>query len=129
MGPAASFARRPRSGLERVALAGLSAVIALAWSSAVPLRAQSSPPSPQRYPVRCRLAAGPWTPCVMTIEQLGERWWLELGGHRVDFRHDGRGSVQMQRPPGQWQNVTSRWSDEQALCWDGVCAKGEFPLD
>lgn len=129
MGPAARFVRQPRSGHERLPLAVLTVWIALAWSSVAPLRAETALPAPQRYPVRCRLAGGPWAACVMTIEQLGERWWLELGGKRVEFRHDGKGTVQMQRLPGQWQTVKSQWSDDQALCWDGICAKGQFPLD
>lgn len=129
MGPSASVVRQPRSGFEPLLLALLSGAMVLAWSSVVPLRAESAPPLPQRYPVHCRLAGGPWAACVMAIEQLGERWWLELGGQRVVFRHDGKGTVQMQRRPGQWQTVTAQWSDDQALCWDGVCAKGPFPLD
>lgn len=84
---------------------------------------------PGRFPVRCRLDAGPWRPCVMTVEAVGERWRLDLNGQRLEFRHDGRGMVEMQRPPDGWRTVSSRWSDDQALCWDGICAQGQFPLD
>jgi hypothetical protein len=25
--------------------------------------------------------------------------------------------------------VSSRWEDRNSLCWDGVCARGDIPLD
>jgi len=84
----------------------------------------------QRIPLRCRLAPGPWQACMMRIEVVGQRWTLELPGHQLDFRHEGTGKVEMQRPPsGRWSPVTSRWTKEQALCWGEVCALGQFPLD
>jgi hypothetical protein len=65
----------------------------------------------------------------MTVEAVGERWQIDLNGLRVVFRHDGKGSVQMRKPSGPWQTVSGRWAEDQALCWDGLCAKGSFPLD
>jgi hypothetical protein len=52
-----------------------------------------------------------------------------VGNQRIDFRHDGRGSVQMQRGGRGWQPVRAHWHDDTSLCWDGVCAKGDLPLD
>jgi hypothetical protein len=92
--------------------------------SPLPVRSE-----PGRFPVRCRLDQGPWRPCVMTVEAVGERWRIELNDQRLEFRHDGRGLVEMQGPSDGWRAVNSRWSDDQALCWDGVCAQGQFPLD
>jgi hypothetical protein len=25
--------------------------------------------------------------------------------------------------------VSSRWDDQNKLCWDGICARGDIPLD
>ncbi len=85
--------------------------------------------APQEISLECRLGEGPWQPCRMTIESVGERWQIEQNGRRVDFRHDGRGVVQMLRPGEAWQSVKANWVEDQALCWDGLCAKGDFPLD
>ena len=79
--------------------------------------------------LECRLQAGPWQRCRMEVEQLGSRWWLVVGDQRIEFRHDGRGSVRMQRQGGAWQPVTARWAEDTSLCWDGVCARGDLPLD
>lgn len=79
--------------------------------------------------LECRLQAGPWQRCRMEVEQLGSRWWLVVGDQRIGFRHDGRGSVRMQWEGGAWQPVTARWDKDTNLCWDGVCARGDLPLD
>ena len=79
--------------------------------------------------LECRLQAGPWQRCRMEVEQLGSRWWLVVGDQRIEFRHDGRGSVTMQRQGGPWRPVTARWGEDTSLCWDGVCARGDLPLD
>ena len=81
-------------------------------------------------PLECRLREGAWQPCHMQIEEVGGHWWLLIGDQRLEFRHDGRGSVTMQEhPTGRWQPVSSRWQEDTSLCWDGVCAKGDIPLD
>lgn len=94
--------------------------------------ALSLPPvgaQPMRVPLECRLAAGPWQACTMTIEQLGAHWWLDVGQERFEFRSDGRGSVSLRAGGGSTRAVMPAWNQEQALCWDGVCARGDIPLD
>lgn len=85
--------------------------------------------SAQTIPLDCRLGSGVWQPCTLTIERLGEHWWLDVAGERLHFRSDGRGSVQLQQGQAAARRVEPRWESQQALCWDGVCAKGELPLD
>lgn len=65
----------------------------------------------------------------MDIRELGVQWALVIGDQRLEFRHDGRGEVTMQRQGGAWRSVSSRWAEDTSLCWDGVCAKGQIPLD
>lgn len=110
----------------RLARAGMVALlIALAGTALLaPALAQV-----QRVPLRCRLADGPWLPCVMTVEAVGERWRLRFDNTQLSFRHDGKGVVEMKQPAGSWQAVKARWSEDQALCWDGICAQGDIPLD
>ncbi len=79
--------------------------------------------------LQCRLADGPWQDCHMQVEELGLHWFLLVGGQRIEFRHDGRGKVTMLKPSGGWQPVNSRWVETTDLCWDGVCARGDIPLD
>jgi hypothetical protein len=79
-------------------------------------------------PLQCRLGQGPWQDCQMRVEQLGAHWFLLIGGRRIEFRHDGQGAVTMQEQ-GRTREVTSRWGEDQTLCWDGTCARGEIPLD
>jgi hypothetical protein len=86
-------------------------------------------PLPTLVSLECRLADGPWQACQMQVEQVGAHWYLIVGGQRIEFRHDGRGSVTMLKPSGGWQPVDSRWSPDTSLCWDGVCARGDIPLD
>ena len=80
-------------------------------------------------PVECELRGAGWRPCTLTIERMGEHWWLQVDGQRLDFRSDGRGSVTLQDGSGRSQVVEPVWTAQQALCWDGVCAKGDLPLD
>ncbi|EAQ73737.1 MULTISPECIES: hypothetical protein [unclassified Synechococcus] len=121
--PLALPVRRPLSAFAALTLAAV-VVMGLGWVSRTALGAE-----PPAYKLECRLENGPWHPCVMTVESVGERWQIDLEGLRVIFRHDGRGSVEMRRSSGPWQPVSGRWQDDHALCWDGVCAKGSFPLD
>lgn len=85
-------------------------------------------------PLRCREGSGPWRDCSLEVERLGERWSLLLDGQRLEFRHDGRGTVTMQRsstadPSPAWVPVEALWTEDPALCWNGVCAQGDLPLD
>jgi hypothetical protein len=90
----------------------------------LPVRAEAV-----QVPLRCRIQGGSWQPCRMTIERIGEHWWLEVGNERLEFRSDGRGQVTLNDGKGQARQVVPAWSEEQALCWDGVCSLGSFPLD
>lgn len=83
-----------------------------------------------RVPLECRLDSGAWSRCIMEVERLGEHWWICAGDQRIEFRHDGKGSITMQRGAGSpWQAVRASWSADATLCWDGVCARGAIPLD
>ncbi|MEB3207503.1 MAG: hypothetical protein VKK63_01140 [Synechococcus sp.] len=106
-------------------------LVALGTLSGLPAHGQSA-----ALPLRCRLEMGPWQPCAMVVEQPGERWAIQVAGRRIAFQHDGRGTVTMQDPalgrPGHtngWIPVQTTWIDGPALCWNGVCTQGEFPLD
>ena len=92
--------------------------------------------------LRCRDNNGPWLDCQMHLHDVGRRWDLTMGGRRFEFVHDGKGIVSMRRWPAEakghrpgvavpppWSPVTVFWGEDQALCWDGLCAKGEIPLD
>ncbi|MFM8276574.1 MAG: hypothetical protein ACKN89_06220 [Cyanobium sp.] len=82
-----------------------------------------------RVPLQCRLGQGPWLPCAMEVHKIGEEWQLVIGERRIGFRHDQRGSLRMQEPGSGWRQVDSRWIESGSLCWDGVCARGDIPLD
>jgi len=84
---------------------------------------------PGLVPLQCRVAEGPWQDCQMQVTELGVHWFLLVGGQRIEFRHDGRGKVTMLKPSGHWQAVDSRWEENTDLCWDGICARGDIPLD
>jgi hypothetical protein len=86
-------------------------------------------PSAQVIPLECRLGQGPWQACKMEVVAIGSQWALVVGAQRWEFRHDGHGSVTMQHGAGSWRAVRSRWDDQNSLCWDGVCARGDIPLD
>ncbi len=95
-------------------------------------------PVPVAVPLRCRVGKGPWQGCAMEVEQPGARWTLVVGGRRIGFRHDGSGTVHMQDPArgsragrhdSGWIPVETVWIAGPALCWNGVCAQGDIPLD
>lgn len=79
--------------------------------------------------LQCRLGSGPWQPCRMEVEDVGLHWVLRIGPQRIEFRHNGDGAVRMQKGAGPWQPVTATWQPDTSLCWDGVCARGDIPLD
>ena len=56
------------------------------------------------------------------------RWTIKLGLRRFEFRQDGSGMVQM-RASAAWIPVETTWIVGPALCWNGVCAQGDIPLD
>ena len=111
----------------------------LLLSLALPLAAQRAPAAAQRTPalaqegpaveLQCRVGGGAWQPCRMQVESLGERWWLIVADQRFGFRHDGRGGVTMQAGSSAWRPVDARWQNDASLCWNGVCARGDIPLD
>jgi hypothetical protein len=111
--------------------AGFHPSEALVTVEMAPLVAAVAPalPPPQTIPLECRLGQGNWQPCTMTIVQLGEHWWLQVGRERLEFRSDGRGSLSLRGSKGPLRAVQPVWGSDQALCWDGVCAKGDLPLD
>lgn len=84
---------------------------------------------PLSLPLQCRLGQGPWLPCRMEVQDVGLHWFLLIGSQRIEFRHGGDGAVRMLRGEGPWRPVTAQWQADTSLCWDGVCAKGEIPLD
>ena len=100
-------------------------LVVLPWLPVAAARAQSA----QNLPLECQLKAGPWQPCTLTIEQMGARWWLQIGEQRLVFHSDGRGSVTLIDRAGATKAVQPVWTAQRALCWDGVCAKGDLPLD
>lgn len=106
----------------------------LRWSVGVAIATlmASVPAYSQRtlqVPLECQLRQGQWQPCWLTIIEVGQRWWLDVGGQRIEFRSDGRGSVTLRDAQGNSRLVQPVWTTQQALCWDGVCAKGDLPLD
>ncbi|MFN5119379.1 MAG: hypothetical protein ACK5FE_02640 [Cyanobacteriota bacterium] len=117
------------SPLPLLSLRRLGSVALLLVPLSMPVQA-----APVLIQLQCRLAAGPWQPCRMEVEQVGSHWWLLVGKRRIEFRHDGMGTVTMQGLPAPgssfpgWRPVSSRWEDT-SLCWDGICARGPIPLD
>jgi len=93
-------------------------------------QAKAEAPMPHRtISLECRLGHGAWQPCQMEVVAIGQHWFLVMGSRRLEFRHDGRGSVTMHGAGEGWRPVTSRWEQPQDLCWDGICARGAIPLD
>jgi len=88
-----------------------------------------SQPNPQTIPLECRVGKGPWQACRLEVVALGSQWALLVGGQRWEFRHDGHGRVTMQQGTDSWRPVSSHWEDRNNLCWDGLCARGDIPLD
>ena len=84
---------------------------------------------PFSLPLECQLDSAHWQPCTLTVGRLGEHWWLQVGGRRLDFHHDGRGQIKLQEAAREPQLVQPQWRSEQALCWGAICAKGALPLD
>ena len=80
-------------------------------------------------PLECRIGTAGWTPCTMTIQRFGEHWWLQVGPQRLEFRSDGRGSITVSDGAGGRRSVQPVWREPRSLCWDGICAKGDLPLD
>jgi hypothetical protein len=80
-------------------------------------------------PLRCQLNGGSWRACQMVVERVGALWQVVLGAERYGFQHDGSGLVQMRKGKGEWMPVQARWSADASLCWDGLCAQGNIPLD
>jgi len=116
--------RRHRSPLPLLALAAfLAAAISQGQLAALAL------PQGSGIPLECRLGDGPWQSCRMEIQEVGSHWFLLVGEQRVEFRHDGTGAVRMQKDTSGWRPVNSRWNEDTSLCWDGVCARGDIPLD
>jgi len=106
-----------------------------AWGGTRGLPEALGPGSPGAGPagpgvgLECRLGNQPWQPCRMEVEQVGVQWTLVIGGQRLQFRHDGRGGVTLSSGGGTLRAVTGRWEPVGELCWDGVCARGDLPLD
>jgi hypothetical protein len=84
---------------------------------------------PFSLPLECQLESARWQPCTLTVERLGEHWWLQVGGRRLDFHHNGRGQIELQEAARETRLVQPHWRSEQALCWGAICAKGALPLD
>ena len=107
-------------GVKPACTALLAGVIAL-WA-----------PAALAQQLQCRLADGPWQPCTMLVDapagELPMRWTIELGQRRIEFRHDGSGTVQMLDSAG-WIAVETSWIAGPAHCWNGLCAQGDIPLD
>lgn len=113
-----------------VAVAGMGLLVALLGATLTPAVTGQSLAQP--LPLRCQVDGGPWRDCQMRIEELGMLWSLVVGLQQFGFQHDGRGQVRMRRgggPASPWVPVEARWRADAALCWDGICAKGDFPLD
>jgi hypothetical protein len=64
----------------------------------------------------------------MEVIDPGRQWVLVVGRRRHAFEHDGTGRMRM-AVDGRWRDVTPRWDSQGNLCWDGICARGEIPLD
>jgi hypothetical protein len=79
--------------------------------------------------LRCQVQGGPWRNCQMRVHSLGEHWTLVVGREEFAFQHDGKGSIRMRTARTNWVNVQPRWREDATLCWDGVCAQGDIPLD
>ena len=116
---------RSRSGSVLWLLAALVLCGVLVEGAAAPLASAQG----QVAVLECRLGGGPWQPCRMEVEDIGLHWVLRVGEQRIDFRHSGDGAVRMQKGGGPWQPVTATWQPDTSLCWDGVCARGDIPLD
>jgi hypothetical protein len=104
-------------------LSGL-ALLSLALPASLAAQTLADP-----LPLRCQVQGGPWRDCQMRVHNLGERWTLVVGREEFAFQHDGKGSIRMRTARSTWVPVQPRWREDATLCWDGVCAQGEIPLD
>jgi hypothetical protein len=84
---------------------------------------------PSGIALECRRGKGPWRRCRMQVREVGAHWFLQIGAERLEFRHDGSGTVRMHSDREGWRQVHSHWGEDTSLCWDGVCARGDIPLD
>ena len=84
---------------------------------------------PLQVPLDCRLGDAAWQPCTLTVERLGERWWLQVSQRRLEFSSDGRGTVTLREAGTSPRSVQPIWTAQNDLCWDGICTRGELPLD
>ena len=85
---------------------------------------------PVAVDVECRWSHQAWEPCRFVANPLGSRWNLAFNAHRIQFEHDGTGSMRMRiNERSSWNSVQASWSDEGALCWGEVCARGDLPMD
>ena len=99
-----------------------------------PCRAQQAPKEPMGVALECRVAQGAWRPCRLQMIEMGREWVLLIGQQRLLFRHDGRGRTLLDRGQGSPEAVNASWQNDGSgsaahLCWDGVCARGDIPLD
>ncbi len=80
--------------------------------------------------VECRWSHEDWEPCRFVADSVGSRWKLAFKDQKIQFEHDGTGLMRMrvnERP--SWESVQASWSEEGALCWGKVCARGDLPMD
>lgn len=94
------------------------------WPALSPAALAQAPP----IPLECRVGQGAWQACRMEVVDPGRHWFLQVGQRRMEFRHDGTGHMRMGLE-GRWRDVTPVWREDQSLCWDSVCARGDIPLD
>jgi hypothetical protein len=111
------------------AATSLVVLVVLLLTAGAGISRGASGPTPGALPLECRLGDGPWQACWMEVIEVGRHWVLRVGPRQLEFQHDGRGGVRMQRDGGPWRPVTARWQAPRDLCWDGLCARGEIPLD
>jgi hypothetical protein len=64
----------------------------------------------------------------MEVVETGRQWFVVVGQRRYRFQHDGTGRMRM-GVDGAWREVTPRWEKDGSLCWNGVCVRGDIPLD
>ena len=84
---------------------------------------------PVAVDVECRWSHEAWEPCRFVADPLGSRWKLAFNQHRIQFEHDGTGLMRMRIGGRAWSTVQASWSEEGALCWGKVCARGDLPMD
>jgi hypothetical protein len=104
-------------------------VLTLLLCATTPAAAQVIEATPGQR-LNCRVMGGAWEPCTLRLDRDGMGWQLTIGKQpRIQFLHDGLGHVRMRDGAHGWRQVEARWLADASLCWDGVCARGEIPLD